>query len=115
LREDELPAADQRLRQGAQVFFLDEVTAHHRLGTQLCVQRVKIESLCQRDAKQRQQQAEYLQQTARQVRIHASTFCTAATNTGGEANSISRLAMSTATCTELPRVMRSPVSASRIR
>ena len=46
---------------------------------------------------------------------HANTLSTASTNTLGDANSISRDAISTASGTLLPRVMRSPVATSVIR
>ena len=50
-----------------------------------------------------------------QQAFHASTCATASISTLGEANCISRVAISTATCTLLPRVMRSPLAASVIR
>src|SRR5690606_8640971 len=46
---------------------------------------------------------------------HAIALSTASKNTFGDASSISRVAISTATCTLLPRVIRSPVAASVIR
>src|SRR3546814_13140021 len=55
------------------------------------------------------------QQQPDEQALHGSFLSTAWTKTRGEASSISRLATSTATCTELARVRRSPVAASLIR
>lgn len=55
------------------------------------------------------------QEVGQTSKAHASTLSTASTNTRGDANSISREAISTATCTLLPRVIRSPVATSVIR
>ena len=55
------------------------------------------------------------QEVGQTSKAHASTLSTASTNTRGEASSISRVAISTATCTLLPRVIRSPVATSVIR
>src|SRR3990167_15187 len=108
--QDELAAAGQRLRQGAQGFFLDERAAHHgRLG-QLGAEVLEGEGLGQAGTEQRDADGDTPQETP-----HASAFSTASSNTRGEASCISRLAIATATCTLLPRVMRSPVSASEIR
>ena len=57
----------------------------------------------------------YGEQASGRKGSHANTRSTASSNTLGEANCISRVAISTATCTLLPRVMRSPLAASRIR
>ena len=102
-----LPAG-QRLGQGAQVFFLDERATHHgRLG-QLRAELVEVEGLRRRHQCQQQKAQAGAQ-------FHPMTLATASVNTLGEASSISRVAISTATCTLLPRVMRSPVAASVIR
>ena len=74
--------------------------------------RAQRESDSPGGAKQSVQQT---QETSRAQRHHAVALSTASTNTFGEASSISRVAISTATCTLLPRVMRSPLAASVIR
>ncbi|MNP17254.1 hypothetical protein D3C76_1096810 [compost metagenome] len=108
--QDELALAEQRLRQGAQVFFLDERALDDCRLAQLLAQVIEAKGLSQ-GAAGKQADA----QQATQQRVHLSTLFTASSITCGEASCISPLAISTATCTELARVMRSPVAASLIR
>src|SRR3989338_386166 len=105
--QHKLAATGQWLRQGAQVFLLNQRAAHNGGLGQLGAELVEVEG--QRILAQ-QPEAEACQQA-----FHDSTFATASISTLGEANCISRVAISTATCTLLPRVMRSPVAASLIR
>ena len=103
----ETALAGERLGQGAQVFFLDELAVDHVRARQLFAQLLQVERL----GKGRQAP----QQQPDEQAFHGSFLSTAWTKTRGEASSISRLATSTATCTELARVRRSPVAASLIR
>ena len=111
--EYELAPAGQGLRQGTKMLFLNEVATHHGRPAQLFGKLWQVESLRHGHVGRHQQGNGG--QAFLDGRDHASARSTASTNTRGEASSISRLAISTATCTLLPRVMRSPVSASRIR
>ena len=111
--EHEPALTGQRLRQGCQVLFLNEVATYHGRPAQLFGELWQVKGLRHGDGGGQQQDGGG--QPFLDERRHASARSTASTNTRGEASSISRLAISTATCTVLPRVMRSPVSASRIR
>ena len=111
--QDELAAADQWQGQGAQVLLLDELPTDHGRLAQLLAQLGQIEGLGA--GRHHQHQAQRQERPYGKVADHASARSTASTKTFGEASCISRLAISTATCTLVPRVMRSPVSASLIR
>ena len=101
-----MAAAGERLRQGAQIALLDEAARDRGRPCQLGGQVVEIEGLGQGGGEDEQQSDQL---------AHARALSTASMKTLGEASCISRLAMSTATCTVLARVRRSPVAASLIR
>ncbi|MCY1391028.1 hypothetical protein D9M71_58550 [compost metagenome] len=109
--QDELAFAGQGLGQGAQVFLLDEVTFDHGGFGQLPAQGLQVECPGLGVEAQQGHQAKAMQQQS----VHARAFCTASMNTFGDANCISRLTRSTATCTELARVKRSALTASLMR
>ncbi len=129
--------ADQRLRQCTQVFFLDETAVDHRRFGQLIAQLLQIESV---SAEAQQQPGQGGSELAREktqgaaqcqagrviVDVHRGqapshrgshfkALSTASVKTLGEASCISRVAISTATCTVLARVKRSPLARSVIR
>ena len=106
LGQDEGAFADQWLRQGAQVFFLDKAALDHRGLGQLIAELLQVEGV---GLKRQQQRAKEGDQ------FHDKALSTASVKTLGDASCISRVAISTATCTVLARVRRSPLARSVIR
>ncbi|MNF01293.1 hypothetical protein D3C80_2002680 [compost metagenome] len=91
------------------MFFLNEAAVDHFGLGQLIAQLLQVEGLRQRGKAEQHQQAQMGDE------LHGSILSTASISTFGEASCISRLAMCTATCTELARVRRSPLAKSLIR
>src|SRR5690606_39133119 len=108
----EAPLADQRLRQGAQMFFLDEGAADRLARGQPGAQLGQLEAPGEGGEQAEQQRPD---EVFHCPFASAMARSTALTNTAGELNCISLVGTCTATWVLLPRVMRSPLAASRIR